>query len=332
MRIQTLALAAALTLTGCVTAAPTPACSLPERDRAWSDRAIEAWHFASRELTGIGRVPSFQAIFFSADCTIRSADALSGPEGNASWIATPHDGIIALPDGSEMPAGVVSYVSGEEDLTYLVMSTPSVWEAAGVGKGPALDTLMIAVLLHEGSHVAQVGPYGARLDALIDRNGLSDSFDDDSLQDRFGENAEFAASVKRETELFHEAAAAEDDSEARALARGARKLMLERRARWLVGDDAYFAEAEDLWLTFEGAGQWTGYQWLVHPRGGAQPPAEVMAKFTKGRFWSQTEGFALVMALDRLVGPRWKQHAFGDGARTVLEMLDDALESPASDS
>lgn len=61
--------------------------------------------------------------------------------------------------------------------------------------------------------------------------------------------------------------------------------------------------------------------------GGARPPAEVMAKFTKGRFWSQTEGFAVVMALDRLVGPRWKLHAFGDGARTVLEMLDDALAS-----
>ena len=50
-----------------------------------------------------------------------------------------------------------------------------------------------------------------------------------------------------------------------------------------------------------------------------------MAKFTKNRFWSQTEGFALSLALDRLLGPRWKGHAFGDGARTFLEMLDDAL-------
>jgi hypothetical protein len=31
------------------------------------------------------------------------------------------------------------------------------------------------------------------------------------------------------------------------------------------------------------------------------------------------------MALDRIVGPAWKAHAFGDGARTVLEMLDAAL-------
>jgi hypothetical protein len=33
------------------------------------------------------------------------------------------------------------------------------------------------------------------------------------------------------------------------------------------------------------------------------------------------------MALDRIVGPAWKKHAFGDGKQTVLEMLDAALES-----
>jgi hypothetical protein len=31
--------------------------------------------------------------------------------------------------------------------------------------------------------------------------------------------------------------------------------------------------------------------------------------------------------LDRVAGPGWKRHAFGGGAKTVLEMLDDALAS-----
>jgi hypothetical protein len=101
--------------------------------------------------------------------------------------------------------------------------------------------------------------------------------------------------------------------------------MRARQARWLVGDDAYFVEAESIWLTFEGAGQWAAYQWMVHPQGGAVPPAEAMPRFTRGRWWSQTAGFAIVLALDRLVGPGWKRHAFGDGAQTVLEMLDAAV-------
>lgn len=321
-----LALAAVLATSACVSAPAPPACTLPEGDRAWVDRAVEAWRFASREITGIGPVPDFQAILFSADCVLRSTNALSIPAADrVTWTASPHRGQIALPDGSEMPAGVTSFVAGKKGRSYFVMSTPSVWQAAGVGEGAGLEATMVAVLLHEGSHVAQIGPYGPRLGALIYRYALPDSFNDDAVQDRFQANEELAASVEEETRLFLAAAAAEDDAEARVLARQARRLMLERQARWLVGDDAYLAEAEDIWLTFEGAGQWTGYQWLVHPRGGAQPPAEVLARFTRGRRWSQTEGFAVVMALDRIVGPRWKRHAFGDGARTVLEMLDDTL-------
>jgi hypothetical protein len=334
--LRTVALIAVLAASACASAPPPPACALPERDRAWVDRALEAWRFASRELTGIGRVPDFQAVFFSADCVLKSGNALSSPTAQGvTWTASRHSGAIALPDGSEIPAGVTSFASGEKGLTYFVMSTPTVWEAAHVGEGPALEALMVAVLLHEASHVAQVGPYGPRLGALIERYHLPDSFNDDTLQKRFEGNAELAASVKEETRLFLEAAAAKDDAEARRLAREARRLMRERQARWFVGDDAYFVEAEDIWLTFEGAGQWTGYQWLIHPRGGAQPPADVMNKFMKNRWWSQTEGFAVVLALERIVGPAWKRHAFGDGARTVLEMLDDALggiERPSAPS
>jgi hypothetical protein len=320
------AVVAAFGASACASAPPPVACALPERDRLWVERALEAWRFTSREITDIGPVPDFEAVFFNADCVLRSSNALGNTTAEGvSWTATPYSGTIALPDGSEMPAGVTSFVSREKGRSYLLMSTPGIWEAAGVGEGRALETLMVAVLLHEGSHVAQIEPYGPRLGALIDRYALPDSFDDDAVQKRFKDDDEFAAAVKEETRLFLAAASAVSDGEARSLAREALRLVRERQARWMVGDDAYLAEAEGIWLTFEGAGQWTGYRWLVHPQGGAQPPEEVIARFTGGRWWSQTEGFAAVMALDRIAGPGWKRHAFGDGARTVLEMLDDAL-------
>lgn len=70
---------------------------------------------------------------------------------------------------------------GREGQTYFVMSTPNVWQAAGVGEGPGLETSMVAVLLHEVSHVAQIGPYGPRLGALIERYHLPESFDDNAV-------------------------------------------------------------------------------------------------------------------------------------------------------
>lgn len=300
---------------------------MSEGDRAWIERALEAWRFASREITGIGHVPSFRALFFSADCVLTSDDALTSPTAQGvTWSAAPHSGTIALPNGSDIPAGVTSFASGKDGLMFFVMATPSVWTAGGVGQGPDLEKTMVAVLLHESSHVAQLGPYGPRLGALIERYALPDSFSDDTLQEHFQANPEFAASVQRESLLFLEAAATKDDTEAKLLAYEARELMRARQARWFVGDDAYFVEAEDIWLTFEGAGQWVAYQWMVHPDGGGATPAEVMPRFARGRWWSQTEGFAVVMAVDRIVGPAWKRHAFGDGEQTVLETLDAALE------
>lgn len=324
--LKILGLTAALAASACASAPTPPACTVPEADRAWVERALEAWRFTSREITGIRPVPNFQAILFSGDCVLRSTNALGSTSAEeVTWTASRHSGTIALPDGSEIPAGVNSFVAGNKGETYFVMATPSVWEAAGIGDKPLRPTSLIPVLLHEGSHVAQIAPYGPRLGALIERYKLPDSFNDDSVQERFQDNPEFAESVKQETQLFLDAAAAKDDAQARKLAREARRLMRERQARWVTGDDAYLVEAEDIWLTFEGAGQWTGYQWLIHPRGGAQSPPEVMPRYAKGRRWSQTEGFALVMALDRIAGPDWKRHAFGDGAKTVLEMLDAAL-------
>ncbi|HUF17960.1 MAG TPA: hypothetical protein VMS12_07945 [Thermoanaerobaculia bacterium] len=306
----------------------SPACSVPEADRAWIDRSLKAWRFASREIAGIGVVPNAQVILFSEDCVLRSENALSNPSADGvTWTASPHTGTVSVPDGSEVPAGVTSYAAGEEGARFFVMATPSVWAAAGIGDGSSLETMLVAVMLHEASHLAQIGPYGPSLGALIERNALPDSFNDNSVQESFGSNEEFAASVKRETELFMEAAAAEDDAVARRLAGEARRLMLARQQRWLVGEDAWHIEAENIWLTFEGAGQWIAYQWLIHPRSGAHPTADVLARFTRGRQWSQTEGFALVMALDRIAGPDWKRHAYGDGALTVPEMLDEALGS-----
>jgi hypothetical protein len=311
---------------GVPTVAETPTCDMSEPDRAWIARALEAWRFASREITGIDRPPRYRAILFDTKCVLTSDDALTSSDGRAAtWSAAPHAGAIPLPDGTEIPVGVTSFASGKDGLYWLVMSTPSVWEASGVGEGESLASTMVAVLLHEASHVAQLRPYGPRLGALIEQNALPDSFNDDAVQERFESNGEFASSVARETQLFLDAAAKEDQIEALLLALEARELMRARAARWFVGGDAYLAEAEDLWLTFEGAGQWVAYQWQIHPRGGAQAPAEVLPRFARGSSWTQTEGFAIALALDRIVGPAWKRHAYGDGERTILEMLDAAL-------
>jgi hypothetical protein len=186
--------------------------------------------------------------------------------------------------------------------------------------------MMTAVLLHEGAHIAQSSTYGARITAIVNANNLSDDFSDDTIQERFGDNAEFAASVERETDLLFQVAGNPDEADARRLAREARDLMRARHARWFTGADAYLADAENLWLTMEGSGQWVAYQWIVHPAGGGAESDVAMANFARrGRFWSQKEGIALAFAVDRLADFDWKRQAFGGGEMTLIDMLDAAL-------
>jgi len=332
--MRSLFLACALTLVGCASTDPAsvaPACEVSPEDRAWIDASLGAWRFSAAEITGAATVRPFEAIFFDDDCVLTSTNAFSSADvADVVWTATPHTGEVMLPGGQPLPAGVVSFASADDEHAFFVMSTPSVWRAAGVSNDAlGLETMMTAVLLHEGSHIAQSATYGARITALVAANNLSDDFNDDSIQERFGGNAEFAASVERETELLFQVAAASDETVARRLAQEARELIRARRARWFIGADAYLAEAEDLWLTMEGSGQWLGYQWAVHPAGGGAESDVAMANFARrGRWWSQKEGIALAFAVSRLESFDWKREAFGGGAMTLLDMLDRELATP----
>lgn len=111
-----------------------------------------------------------------------------------------------------------------------------------------------------------------------------------------------------------------------ALAREARELMRVRHHRWFVGEDACLRDAEDLWLTLEGTGQWVGYEWLRHTDGASATTTVAMAGFgRRSRWWSQNLGLALVRSLDRLDAGTWRRQAFGEGKRTVMDMFDAAL-------
>ena len=299
-------------------------CRLSAADQAWLDDSMDAWAYTSREITKVGNVEKIRGVFFDAGCMLVSDTAMNG--GPKLWRATRHNGQVQVPNGPKIPADVISFAMGGEDAEQFVMSTPSIWRAAnksdnGLG---SLEKLMTVVVIHEGTHVAQIPTYGQKIGTLAEAHNLPDDFNDDSIQKRFQGNAEFTASIERETELLFAAADAANDAAAKRLAREARELMRARHRRWFTGPDIYLTAADDIWLTMEGSAQWAAYQWAIDPRGGAVPPERT--QFRTGRWWSQVQGFALFMALDRIADDSWKRHAFGDAAKTGLQMLDEAID------
>ena len=331
--LRILGLATGLLLGGCTTLQPQHiSCRLRPADRAWLDRSVAGWIAARRDLLEADAPAEQRAIIFDPNCQLSSRTAMT--TGRPDWAARVITGKTIRVGGQELPIGVISATIGDDTSTQFVMSVPSVWADKQVRPGPlGLERLMSAVLVHEATHVFQMETYGAQIDALQKANALSDElFNDDAIQARFGSNADFAASIKTEIDLFSAAASAVDDGEARRLASTARAMMRARGARFFVDDQSYQNRAEDLWLTMEGSAQWAGFGWLQLPladHGGGASLSNARDGFgMRGDAWTQQLGLAITLAVDRLNKSGWKRHIFGDGKLTLLEVLDRDLEQP----
>jgi len=301
-------------------------CDVSRSDRAWLDGAVAAWRFTSRQLLHATLPTDIHAIFFDSECTVSSTTAMTG--GVNEWIGRRHGAQVQLPNGMAVPVAPTSFTSSSDKGTYFVMALPSVWSGKVNAGRMTLGPFVIAVMMHEASHVAQQDTYGARMSRLSQRWHLPDSFGDDSIQARFQNNRAFADSIARETHLLFDAAAASDRAKARKLAREARRLIRARQRKWYPAKERYLAPAEDIWLTMEGSGQWAGYRWLTDGQSGVPRDIAYAGFARRGDKWTQLEGLALFLAVERLSGDAWIRDVFGRGRRTALQWLDVSLAAP----
>ena len=327
MTAITLALVAAILLgtpaASAITARATrAACELPSADSAWIAMALDGWQ---RESDRALRAPPIRfptLVLFDSLCS-HTLLPVARSGGNAAFVgagqrfalqSAPHAGTIRAPNGESLPARLVSFASRmpNGDM-FFVMSLPSIWRANGRN-----DTLATAVFMHEFTHT-QNPALGARIDALI-RRGLPEEIDDDVIQKRFDSLPDFVRAYEQERDLLYESARAPTRELAIRAARRALAAMDARRARFFRGPNVLYADAEDVFFSMEGIGQWAAYLWLTDPQGGALSADDAVAYMRRGRRWSQDEGLALLLVLSRLA-PDAPRAMFGPTARTVLPLL-----------
>ena len=129
------------------------------------------------------------------------------------------------------------------------------------------------------------------------------------------------AAPETERDLLFAAAAAPGDARARALAGQALAQMKARRARWFTGPDEKWLGLDDVFLTMEGLGQWVAYWWFTSPQGLKIDPGVAQRELRRGgRRWTQDEGLALFLVVDRLV-PGWQSRVFGTQAAMAEALL-----------
>ncbi len=208
------------------------------------------------------------------------------------------------------------------------MALPSVWRAAGIKSELGLDRLLDGVLLHEMMHSRQSVAAGPPIAALEASGKLPAELSDDSLQDSFKSNPAYVAAYQAEVDLLYRALFEPDRKKARSAMRRALDMMSNRQQRWLGGPSGEWARADNIFLGMEGLGQWLFYRWtarVVAVRADRRPDVAAVNATRRGRKqWSQDEGLALFLLLDRFK-PDWRSgHAAADPTQ-LRALLDAAL-------
>jgi hypothetical protein len=293
-----------------------------DADRVWLENALLQSRWAEQAFLALAPQPLPTIVAIDDRCTYLLEDGrVSSPIRTQA-----HGGSATLPDGREVDVGPISFASHEAG-GFFAMSLPSVWRAAGVTSELGLERLMDGVLLHELLHVRQSALANAALARPTEASGIADDLlDDDIIQRQFGSDPAYATAWAEERDLLFAAAAAPDDDAARQLAAAALERMRSRRARWLNGANAPFAELDDIFLSMEGMGQWLAYRALRSPEGGGVSADQALSAIRRGgRQWSQDQGLALLLTVDRLL-PDWQQRAFRDPDWRAERLLAAAVE------
>lgn len=282
-------------------------CAISESDRAWIETAVEAWRVTSAEALHLPAAPMPQMILFDDTCT---------SDGKK------HGGTIVLPDGEEIPAQVTSFAASHDGKPFFVMALPSLWrKVPRHAEDPALDRLTRVVFVHEMTHTVQSESLGSRIGALIEKYKLpNDAVDDDIVQDRFGKDPGHVAAYEKERDLFYEAAAANEAGERRRLLASALAAMRDRRARFLSGDNAVYAQLEDVFLMMEGTANWAAMKNAARD----MPESDAIA-YIRGRRhrWTQDEGLGIFLAIDATT-TGWQERVLGDAPPSLETLIENA--------
>lgn len=312
-----------LTFTGCIFLQPpqlraateaTAACTMARSDERWLRQVLESWPRVTARYLKAQPLPLPMLVVFDARCSYRSTPRASPPR----WTASEHKGHVAIPNGPTFPSALqASFYSFGAD-GFLLMSLPSVWQSVAPPSKIPLDQFVEGIFFHELAHSFQAQATPSVWFLALQQQGFSpENLGDDDVQERFAKDSTYAADYRKERDLLYRAAATPLLADARALTCSALAKMRSRRARYFTGANAGWARVDEVSLTTEGLGQWVAFAWLTK---GRKLRASLVLSKLRGPFWSQDEGLAIFLVLDRLV-PNWQKSLLSASPVTVEGQL-----------
>lgn len=312
------------------------------RDMAFyeaTNKWFSAWKLVSEDLYHIHKVRPVEFIFFddkyvysTSTTTIKAGTNVKGcnlMNLSFKWKKVIHNDSILLPDKSILPISLMSFaaaIPGEKNKSFFVMPLPGYWEKSGtVSNELGLDNLVTGVFIHEFSHSQQMQNFGKSMTLFEKKNNFDVEFSDDIVQNIFSKDSSYTELYKVEAKSFFESV--RNQIVDKVLVKDALRLMTQRQGEYFKGRFSSLKEIDKFFLTMEGLGQYSMYLWLTNPRGGnIEKNMAIKGVRRGGKWWSQDEGFALFLIVDKLSKPNsWASKMFGYKTENVVDLINKFL-------
>lgn len=313
-------------------AAEMPATQQP---LPWLSDWLGAWELVSDSLLQLPRDTAPDMLFFdeqyvytTSRISLPAGTAFPGPglfTENLSWWKARHKDSLRLPDRQKVPVQLMTFAAPapEGRKVFFVMAAPSFWEKAGI-KSDAfpLKKMLTGVFLHEFAHTRQFKGFGNLIDSIEKAHPFpGEPMSDDLIQHLYAKNSAYVAAFREEVDLFYKAAFAEQPEDTRRLAKEAIRLYQKRQAAYF-GNDKVLITLDNIFLSMEGLGQMVAVLWLTHPKGGNIAYKDAIEGFRRKRNqWSQEEGLAMFLVLQKLGKPNWQEDMFSNRPRFIIDIL-----------
>ena len=295
---------------------------------------FSAWELISKEIYLIEKLRPVDFVFFddkyvysTSDHSVQAGETVKGNNFmnlKFQWRRKLHNDSLTLPDKTVLPLGLMSFAaqSAEQGKPFFVMPLPGFWKQAGVlSKQLGIDNLITGVFLHEFSHSQQMQNFGKKITEFEKQNKLKIDFNDDIVQNIFSKDTGYLRCYNKEIEFFN--SSIKNNMFDRVTIGKGLSMINERQAKYFSGEFKNFKEIDNFFLTMEGLGQYSMFLWLTHPKGGnLKKEIAIDGVRRGGSWWSQDEGFALFLILEKLTLPKnWIAGMFGDKTESVTDLI-----------
>lgn len=332
--------AAADTVRGPQSATEAP-CRWSTEETAWLGPALSAWEEATDRLLGRSVEGLPWMVLYDQDCVWNVAERAAAGGAEIADLALRfrgtripvtvrrHAGTFVTPDNKErLPAPMAATLMAVDGRPFFVLSLMRVWKARPDVAGDSEATLWLTqVALHEMVHTLHLHYIAQSVERLQDRGPLPAQVGDDIVEDRFDSNPAYRDAFLQERDLLYRAALADTDAEARRFGREALALADARRAKYFTGADAMFAELEDVFLTMEGVAEWFAFRAVPRPAEATRTALSAAHANLKNS-WSQAEGLAMFLLIERLATSNWPSRVLGPIPPSPFGVLREATRDP----